>query len=290
MVRRLLRPGSGASLAASHAFSAGGYVVTLTGTDGAGRASSATLGVTPGQLYCTLMSSSPSEICEGDPIARVMVSTSGCLVEGAIIKAEGLGWAVYGRTDASGIATVRVDPNDVAQRGLPAPKPSQFHVGLFKISADRVGYTSSPLLVWMVDCDGLWAVVEASKKRREQILDRLAGYAALSELLGRDEWLNATLKNLFPLGDVGTPQRPPFPPYDPSRPELGSLVGSLKRSLMAYAGLERLAVGGLGAVAAGDFQVPDVKTLNRMTEPLLKEIDAVGQELDSRYGPRHDPR
>jgi hypothetical protein len=285
----ILTSGFQAGIAVSHLFARGGYVVRLTATNGAGRSSSTTLGVTPGHLYCSLNGSHPSQICISDPNARVMVSTSGCIIGGAVVKAEGLGWSVYCRTDATGQAVLQIDPADVAQRGLPGTKPSQFHLGMFRIVAERPGYVGSPLLVWMVDCDALHRAVEAAKKRRAQILDRLAGYAALSQLLERDAWLKATLENLLPQSDGPQPTGPPYPPFDPSRPELDVIFGSLKRSLVAYAELEHISLSDQGAVMdIREFKIPDARMLDRMTGPLMKEIDRVGRELDTRFGPRPD--
>ena len=72
----------------------------------------------------------------------------------------------------------------------------------------------------------------------------------------------------------------------------GPDAGRLETFAASYAELERLSLSGAGAIAGTDgLSLPDSAMVDRMTGPLLKEIDRVAREMDERSGPcPRDPR
>jgi len=277
--------GPTAALAVSHAYSPGGYVVTATASDGAGHTTSATLGVTPGQLYCSLVGTGADELCSDNPILQVQVSTAGCLFQGAAVVAEGDGWSIQATSDSNGRAVLRIDPNAVINHGLPAANSRAYQLGLFKVSAQWVGYSSMPLYVSLINCAARAAAASQANKLRDQLMAHLAKYPSLSTYLGRGDWVKSVLDNMFnPVGDVVAPSAINSP-YDPASPELDSIAVRLRSSLLGYAELVHLSVSDAGALARETgLQLLDSKSIEKLTQELIKQIDQVGGELNARAG------
>ena len=277
--------GPSTALSTSHTYSPGGYVVRLSASDGVGHTRSAAVGVTPGQLYCNLVGDSLDEVCLSDPTVRVVVSTSGCLIAGAVVTAEGSGWSVQGTTDAMGRAVVRVDPNAVIQNGITSTKPGPFQLGMFKITAERPGYTSSSLFVWLVDCAAREVFAKDAQRLRDQLMKHLSAHASLSQYLGRGDWVKSVLDNmLYPSGFPNS-AGPASAPYNPLNPELDAAAARLRNSLLSYAELVHLSVYGAGAFAeVAGLRLPNSRMIDKLTQQLIKEIDRVGKELDGRLG------
>jgi hypothetical protein len=72
---------------------------------------------------------------------------------------------------------------------------------MFKITAERPGYTSSSLFVWLVNCAAREAFAKDAERLRNQLMKHLTAHVSLSQYLGRGDWVKSVLDNmLYPSG------------------------------------------------------------------------------------------
>jgi len=274
-----------ARMAASHTYVQGSFLVSVTGTDSAGRAGTVTRGVSPGQLYCEMEGGGVNQICVTATTA-VSVSSSGCAVVGATVRAEGVGWVITSRTDDFGRAILPVTRSQVEQAGLPASKPSPFHIGRFRVIAERLGFASATIDVWMVDCEAEAEVARRSRERVQQVLDRLAGYAALQQLI-RDRQLEGILKDLLPPLTSEGPKPPPVP-FGPVGTTTDPRIEQLVQTILTYGDLERLQLNAeLLRTDRESVRLPTEGEIQSIQRDLLRKIDHLSNELSRGVPPQY---
>jgi hypothetical protein len=150
-------------------------------------------------------------------------NVAGAGIRGALVTVSGAGWQLTAETDPAGIAQLTLDPQQVQQHGTGASSPSSYHLGSVDVAVAKTGWVGRQTRAWMVDCDGLIAAKLAAIARRNEILDRLAGYAALRELADRIGRGRPTLD------DVLSGPTPPGPPGDRDLERIGEAADLLTR-------------------------------------------------------------
>jgi PKD domain len=280
--------GQGASFVSEHTYPAGEYAACLTVEDAQGRTRRTCYGVQPGLLILEqydLEHSANWEFCSSEPTVAFRVSSSGTPIAAASVEAEGAGWAINGQTDAAGVTRLTFDAATVAAHGVAARKPSPFHLGLTRVTASKPGWQSRVAFLWMVDCDALWAAVLDSTKRRDDLFDRLAGYAALKELIASGA-LKPTSPTLSPFVES------PFAPDNPRAKDSNALILSAR----VLDGITELLVSGgdtmpVAALLGIDPDEPEAGTLmQRRLGEAWNAFERGGERYESRYGLGGDDR
>lgn len=275
--------GLDAALVTDHTYSPGLYSACVTVIDQAGRSATKCVSVQPGSLILELRDSPTWEFCKTTPALAFTVSSSGSGIRGAVVTVAGRGWELSAETDVHGAAAITVDPDQVEQAGLPHTKPSPYHLGAVEVSVVKPGWIGRQNALWMVDCDGLQDIRFAAIARRNEILDRLAGYSALKDLIAKfgkgrpDPW---TLLGPF---------APPVTPRDGDRFQLEQAVDVLTRmeDLITKGG-DVLPIGAVLGIAPEDRE-SKAAIEKRIGELWAGVGDAAGR-YNERYGPGGDDR
>jgi hypothetical protein len=148
------------------------------------------------------------EFCSSSPTLTFDVRSSGAGIRGALITVSGVGWQLIAETDPGGVAQLTLDPQQVKLHGTGASPPSTYHLGSVNVAVAKTGWVGRQTRLWMVDCDGLIAAKLGAIARRNEILDRLAGYAALREIAAQIGRGRPTVDDLI------SGLTPPKPPRD----------------------------------------------------------------------------
>jgi hypothetical protein len=274
--------GPNAALVADHTYAPGLYSPCVTVTDQSGRTATTCVPVQPGMLIVEVADSPTWEFCSSQPTITFHVTSSGGGVPAAIITASGNGWALAAETDAQGVAELTLDPQQVQSHGIPATPPSSFHLGAIQVDVAKPGWVGRQTTMWMVDCDGLLATKLAAIKRRNEILDRLAGYSALRDLLAKYGHNRPDLSTFLGSGV------PPRPTKDIAYQQLEHAVDLLTRiELLITDGGDILPASAILGIRPGD---PEAATaLQRRMGELWEGVGQGAGRWNDRYGP-NDPR
>jgi hypothetical protein len=213
--------GPGAALVLEHTYAAGTYTAAVTITGASGASATAHASLAPGRLALRhIVTDRYSQVeweqCGDaiDPVAiELEVTTCGYRLAGVDVTAEGSGWSVAGVTDARGRVELQLSVDDVRKAPAPGTLPA-FGIGAVTIRASRTGFDPATERLTLMDCGGLFKVIEAAKRAREETLDRLAGYAALAELRTHPP-AGTTLGDVLAPPGVGIEPRPRPPVSDP---------------------------------------------------------------------------
>ena len=274
--------GPDAALVTDHLYTPGLYSACVTVTDQSGRTATRCVAVQPGMLIVEVRDSPTWEFCSSAPTLTFDVTSSGSAVPGAVITVSGNGWALAAETDAQGVAELALDPQQVQSHGIPATPPSKFHLGAIQVDVAKPGWVGRHSTMWMVDCDGLLATKLAAIARRDEILDRLAGYSALRDLLAKYG------HNRPDLSSILDPGVPPRPAKDIGYQQLEHAVDLLTRiEVLITDGGDVLPATAILGIRPGD---PEAATsLQRRVGELWEGVGQAAGRWDERYGP-NDPR
>jgi hypothetical protein len=273
--------GADAVLAAEHSYAPGQYSACVTVTDQGGRTATTCVAVQPGTLVVELLDSPNWEFCKTKPTLVFTVTSSGSGIRGAAVTVSGVSWSLAADTDTHGVALITVDPAQVEHAGLQQAKPSPYHLGAVQVTVTKPGWIGRQNLMWMVDCDSLAATRLAALERRREILDRLAGYAALKDLIAKYGKGTPDIDTL--LGGF----EPPPNPRDGGRQQIEQAIDVLTR-------IESLITRGGDVLPAGailgidpDHPEPNAAIADRLGE-LWTGIGEAGDRYNQRYGPGGD--
>lgn len=286
--------GDQCALAIEHIYASGVYTPSVTVTDGAGRSATAKVTIEPGRLALRHHATDMGfwEQCardDGNPVSvRVSVSTCFTDLPGIKVTAKGDGWSVSAVTDDHGVANLSLNMTDV--RRHPAPgTPPQFSAGGVAILADSPGFQFANARLEMIDCDALWAIVMASKRHRDEALDRLAGYAAAREL--RDK--RPTSLDQY-LGIPGVAPSPPVNRHSPVEDDLVRRATDVRALTAALDAITNVIEFGGGPDAAA--RLLGIKTdqvhdhLGKMWSGVVEQGREIETQLRSRPGPDRPSR
>lgn len=169
-----------------HNYAVGRYNVCLKIIDSFNRSANFCSYITPG-IFEINIPGQQWEFCanaSNQPIPLTFeAKSSNAPVSGVQVIAEGQGWQVQGFTTSSGQTTLVLDPQLIEQSGFPATKPNAWCLGAVRIICSKTGYNTLTYILWMMDCIGLARAADEARRHRDGIIDRLAGYAFLKELL-----------------------------------------------------------------------------------------------------------
>lgn len=271
--------GTGVVLVTGHTYAPGQYLACVTVTDAQGRTAESCVAVQPGALVLDQVGPGTQiwQFCRSDPKVAFRVTSSGGPIPEATVTVSGTGWQVVATTDPNGLATVTLDPGKVQAAGIPASKPSAYHLGAVRVTAAKAGWQSRQSQLWMVDCNAVIAAVLAAKAHREEILDRLRGYAALRELV--EKFGKKRPKFPIPLGPITLDEAPGI--KDIRQIERAVEVLTLLEDLMAD-GTEVLPVSTVFGIRPDN---PETTALvDRRFGELWAGVDAAAGAFDQRYG------
>lgn len=182
--------GTVARFVTHHVYTPGSYLACLTVTDNRGRTSKICQGVQPGILVLRHIPDPASRTREGEiclPPAVISVDFAvmggGAPVADVLVTVIGTGWQLSRYTDGAGRVRFELDPVQVTTAGITDPPPSRWHRGGVRVTATKIGYQQSETQLWMIDCAGRLNAELQAKAHRDYVLDRLAGYAFLRELI-----------------------------------------------------------------------------------------------------------
>lgn len=183
--------GTNASFVSRHTYAQGSYRPRIIVTDGQGRIASHRIFVEPGILALRLVSPNGSrglrwQLCKPrTPQVELLLEASSCgtRMPGVLITIAGAGWQQTVTTDRAGRARLTLNLGDVEGSPAPGGSPPTFAVGGVDVMGALQGFPLARERLWMIDCDRAWEVIEGAKRHRQQILERLAGYALLSSIL-----------------------------------------------------------------------------------------------------------
>lgn len=268
--------GNNAAIAIDHSFANGDYTVCLKVTDSQGRSDQSCTFVRPGRLVMEHLidedvSNKPWQACVSQTKQidlNVQVTSCGTRIPGVTVIATGSGGGAQGVTDAMGRVTLQVDP----QKATPAPPGANtmFAKGSFAITADLAGFDADQAVVELVDCEAIWHAVIESKKAYARWLDRMAGYAALKELIA---------------SGIGRKKLPVLPGNDPIGPPEPDDTWPLRNKILTGDELDALGIA-LGTRVIGDLVT--LMELNRSAFPVHELLgldpdnDGFPKQLDSR--------
>jgi PKD domain len=275
--------GTSAVLVSGHTYAPGQYAACVTVTDMQGRTAQSCVGVQPGVLVLEQVGPGTQiwEFCKADPKMTFRVTSSGAPIPQASVTVAGTGWQVVATTDLAGLASVTLNPGLVETAGIPLPKPSAYHLGAVRVTAAKSGWQPRQSQLWMVDCNAVIAAVLAAKAHREEILDRLAGYAALRELV--EKFGKKRPKFPIPLGPIALEQPPGV-----------KVLQHIERAVEVLTLLEDLLQEGTDVLPVSTvFGIkPDnpetTALLDRRFGELWSEIDQAASMYNERYGNPHD--
>jgi hypothetical protein len=269
--------GTGAAFTASHKYAPGFYQACVTVFDTAGRSTQRCLGVEPGVLVLELLSGWHMwSFCKKGPTLDCRVTSTGAPIRAASVTAEGVGWSVSGTTDVLGRVSLTLDPAQVEAAGIALPKTDSLQLGAVHMSVVKAGWQPREVDVWMIDCEKAMKMRLAAAAHRERVLDRLAGYAALRDLIKRMGRRKPPLTT-GPLGPVAPGADPRVAGLD----EIGRAVELLSSLEDLIGGSDVLtAAGVLGIGKKGEI----TQLADRRFEELWSGIERAGRTYDERFG------
>lgn len=276
--------GTAARIAVEHSYSPGEYSACVTVTDDQGRTARSCLGVQPGVLVLSEVGSSGGtfQFCKNEPDVAIRVTSTGAPIPGATVTISGTGWALSATTEIDGVARLTLDPQQVEQFGLVLPEPSSFHVAAVRVRAAKAGWQARETYMWMIDCDGQMAARLGAIEHRRATLDRLAGYAALRDLLAR---FGRGRPDITVLTGGG-----PAPPPDPRVHD----VRTIERAVELLTELEDLVTNGSDVLPIdtlfglrGDEREVGRQIDQRFGE-LWSRVEGAADAYGQRYGPSPD--
>jgi hypothetical protein len=270
--------GPNAALVTDHTYIPGAYNACVTITDQLGRTASTCVAVQPGMLIVEPRDSPTWEFCSSAPTLTFDVTSSGSGVPAAIITVSGSGWAVTAETDTQGVAQLTLDPQQVQSHGIAAAPPSIYHLGAVHVDVAKPGWVGRQTTMWMVDCDALFAAKLGAIAHRNEVLDRLAGYRALRDLL--DKYGHNRPDPSTILG----PNVPTKSPKDSGYEHLEHAVDLLTRIEKSITdGGDVLPAAAILGIGPGDPEA--TANLQRRIGELWDGVGQAAGRWDERYGP-----